>query len=218
MSVNTTVVVAKGRIMDSLQDLWTEVGFSWPIHEGSRQLWFPAKDDQPGLIVARARDVPALVARGVADFGVVGLDVLEEYPDAGLVRVLDLQLARCRLVLAAQEPHWPEGPVRVATKYPEITRQFFHHRGHPVETVGLSGSVELAPVIGLAPYIVDVVDTGKTLQQHGLYVVETILRSSAQLVANPGLWRIRPSNQNFTHQLRQGIEGRTRKRSSRASV
>lgn len=213
MSVNATVVVAKGRIMDALQGLWAEIGYSWPISKDSRQLWFRANDDQPGLIVARARDVPTLVARGIADFGVVGLDVLEEYPDPGLVRVLDLQVARCRLVLASRAPRWPEGPVRVATKYPEITRRFFHHHGHPVETVGLAGSVELAPVIGLAPYIVDVVDTGETLKQHGLFVVETVLQSSAQLVANPGLWRIRGFNQNFTQRLRQAIERRAGKRS-----
>ncbi len=201
MSVDTTVAVAKGRIMDVFQDLWNQAGFPWPIHGKSRQLWFPPNQDRPGLIVARARDVSILVARGIADFGVVGMDVLEEYPDPGVMRVMNLKRAECRLVLAGQSAKWPEGPLRVATKYPHITRQFFQKRGHPVETVGLSGSVELAPVIGLAPYIVDVVDTGQTLQQHGLTVVETILWSTAQLVANPGSWRIRESTREFHQKL-----------------
>ncbi len=206
MSVKSTVAVAKGRIMDEVRELWQQAEFTWPIRGGSRQLWFPATDDQPGIIVARARDVCTLVARGIADFGVVGLDVLEEYPDPGVMRVMDLELGRCRLVLASKDARWPEGPVRVATKYPAITRQFFQHRGHPIETLGLSGSVELAPVIGLAPYIVDVVDTGQTLKQHGLRVVDTILWSSARLVANPGTWRIRPSSREFYQRLKTVID------------
>lgn len=206
MSVDITVAVAKGRIMGMFQDLWIQAGFPWPIYGQSRQLWFPPSPERPGLIVARARDVSTFVARGIADYGVVGLDVLEEYPDPGVMRVMDLQQARCRLVLAGQTARWPEGPVKVATKYPHITREFFQQRGHPVETVGLSGSVELAPVIGLAPYIVDVVDTGQTLRQHGLMVVETILWSTAQLVANPGSWRIRESAREFYQRVQTLID------------
>jgi len=190
---HVTVAVAKGRILDGTRRLWTEAGLVWPIRDKSRQLWARPTDQTPGVIIARSRDISTLVARGIADLGVVGLDVLREYPDPGVIQVADLAFARCRVVLAGKQPVWPEGPTRIATKYRRIAEQFFREQAHPIEIVSLSGSLELAPLIGLAPYIVDIVDTGRTLKEHGLVEVTTLFESTARLIANPALWRTKPA-------------------------
>lgn len=188
-----TVAVAKGRILESARTLWERAGFSWPVTESGRQLWFPPQPEQPGLLIARAKDISTLVSQGIADLGIVGMDVLREYPDASVLEVADLHMAQCRVVLAGKNAEWPQGPCRVATKYRRIAEQFFQDRQHPIEIVPLSGSLELAPIIGLAPYIVDIVDTGNTLREHGLTEITTILSSSALLIANASHWRTKPA-------------------------
>lgn len=185
---DVVVAVSKGRIWDDMEALWTEAGWQWPIVRG-RQLTFPPSGQSPGLLMVRGSDVPTLVRLGAAQFGIVGRDVLAEHPDHGVLDVLDLGIGQCRLVLAGQSAQWPAGPARVATKYPHSTRSFFHQIHHPVEIVPLSGSVELAPVIGLASYIVDLVATGQTLRAHGLMEIQEIFTSTARLVVNPGFWR-----------------------------
>lgn len=205
MSWNLTLAVAKGRILQGTENLLRDAGFDWPNLKSSRHLWFPASDRRPGLIVARAKDIPTLVSRGIADLGVVGLDILREYPDAEVLEVSDLKFASCRVVLASQEADWPKGPSRIATKYQRIARQYFAEHRHPIEIVSLSGSLELAPLIGLAPYIVDIVDTGQTLREHGLVEVTTILQSSARLIANSAHWRTNPGVLTFRNTLAQHI-------------
>ncbi len=185
--------------MKGSQSLWKQTGLPWPVDEDSRQLWFRPQDDHPGVLIARARDIPTLVGMGIADLGIVGLDVLEEYSNTHVLQVADLDFAHCRVVLAGQNEHWPVGPTRIATKYQRITQNYFSVHRHPVEIVHLSGSLELAPVIGLAPYIVDIVDTGNTLRQHHLIEIVTILKSSARLIANQSHWRTKPG----LEQLRQ---------------
>jgi ATP phosphoribosyltransferase len=137
--------------------------------------------------------VPTYVEYGIAELGVCGGDVLLE-SGADVHAPLDLRLGRCRLVLAARAGEAGAGDgratVRVATKYPRITTRWFHERGLPVEVVGLSGSVELAPVLGLAERIVDVVETGRTLVENGLVVLETLERCSARLVVNRAAWQL----------------------------
>lgn len=188
MSYSVTIAVCKGRVLDDTAPLWQACGWSWP--SADRQLWFPPTEDRPGLIIARGSDIPFLVEQGIAAFGIVGRDVLFETAHNEVLDVLDLRYAACRMVLAAQERRWPDGPVRVATKYPRVTREYFADRAHPAEVVSLSGSLELAPHIGLAPYIVDLVQTGRTLRQHHLLEVETLFSSTARLIANPGVWRL----------------------------
>lgn len=189
MPYNLTVAVTKGRVMEAVSDLWRSTPWSWP-EDGGRKLWFPPAVDRPGLIIARGQDIPSLVQRGIAAFGIVGRDILEEHPIDEVLEVLDLGIARCRMSLAALNADWPDGPARVATKYPNIARRFFRAQDHPVEVVTLSGSLELAPHIGLAPYIVDVVQTGQTLKEHRLQEIATIFHSSARLIANPAAWRL----------------------------
>ncbi|HBQ94851.1 MAG TPA: ATP phosphoribosyltransferase [Sulfobacillus sp.] len=189
---NVTIAIAKGRILEGAQNLWHKSGLPWPVDNDSRQLWFAPQKERPGMLIARARDIPTLVGMGIADLGIVGLDILEEYPNTHVLQVADLSFAHCRVVLAGQKNQWPEGPTRIATKYQRIAQTYFSVHRHPVEMVPLSGSLELAPVIGLAPYIVDIVDTGNTLRQHHLTEIATILESSARLIANASHWRTKP--------------------------
>lgn len=196
-----TIAIAKGRILDGARQLFEDAGVDWAIAPDSRQLWAPPADRTPGLIIARAKDISTFVAQGIADLGIVGLDILREYPDPGILEVADLAFAQCRVVLAGRRHEWPDGPCRVATKYQHITRSFFQSRSHPIEIVAMSGSLELAPVVGLAPYIVDIVDTGGTLREHGLTEITTILSSSARLIANPSHWRTKPAVPEFKQRL-----------------
>ncbi len=201
-----TIALAKGRILVDVEALWRQSGWPWP--NGERQLWFPPSEERPGVVVARGPDIPKLVERGIASFGIVGRDVLEEQADADILEVLDLDIAPCRMVLASLDAQWPEGPARVASKYPEVTRRYFRRNAHPVEVVGLSGSLELAPHIGLAPYIVDIVQTGRTLRQHGLQEVATVFHSTARLIANPAAWRRGGESEHLYDKLRTVVEER----------
>lgn len=204
---SVTIALAKGRILGDVEALWMRSGWPWP--NGDRQLWFPPCEERPGVVIARGPDIPKLVERGIASFGIVGRDVLEEQEDAGVLEILDLAIAPCRMVLASLDAQWPEGPARVASKYPEVTRRYFRQNAHPVEVVGLSGSLELAPHIGLAPYIVDIVQTGRTLRQHRLKEVATIFHSTARLIANPAAWRRGGESERVYDKLRAVVEGCT---------
>ncbi len=154
-----------------------------------------AIEDESGayrLVFVKPSDVPVYVEHGIADGGIVGRDVLLE-AGADLLQPLDLRLGYCRLVVAtrAGESQSATGALRVATKYPQIAAQHFGARGIPVEIIQLSGSVELAPVLGLADCIVDLVETGRTLTENGLEVVEVITDSTARLVINRASYQLK---------------------------
>src|SRR5205823_2989811 len=155
-----------------------------------------AVEDESGryrFIFAKPADVPVYVEHGIADCGVVGRDVLlETQPD--LLLPLDLGIARCRIVVAATGAEaltTVQGMIRVATKYPQIANAHFGARGIPVEIIQLSGSVELAPALGLADMIVDLVETGRTLRENGLMVVEEIAESTGRLVVNRASYQLK---------------------------
>lgn len=205
-----TIAISKGRVAETVQTLWENAGWQYPRMTGSRRLLFPPRDESPGVVVVRGSDVPTLVEAGAVEFGIVGRDILAEQPDHGILEVLDLGVSRCRLVLAGRENRWPEGPVRVATKYPRSTREFFREFQHPVEILPLSGSVELAPSIGLAPYIVDLVATGATLRAHDLVEIRTIYHSTARLVVNAGIWRTQSASRALVARLATSRESTDR--------
>ncbi|MCL5065111.1 MAG: ATP phosphoribosyltransferase [Firmicutes bacterium] len=186
------VAIAKGRILEQLVPRWTKAHLPWPIEPESRQLWFSGDDAGPGAMIVRGPDVPTLVARGAADLGIVGTDLLVERGIQGVLEVGDLDLAECRVVLAGTSGKRPDGPFRVASKYQKITRDYLDRNHFQADIVRLSGSLELAPLIGLAAYIVDIVETGETLRQHRLIEIETIMPSHACLIANPAHWRAKP--------------------------
>ena len=181
-----TLALAKGRIFEETLPLLSAAGIL-PAEdpEASRKLILATQRADLRLVLVRAADVPTYVQYGAADLGVAGLDLLAEHGGQGLYQPLDLGIARCRMVVAE-----PEGrPVdesaqvhlRYATKFPEITRRHLQARGTVAEIIKLYGSIEIAPLVGLADRIVDLVSSGETLRQHHLREVETIFPVSARL-------------------------------------
>ena len=158
------------------------------IRKNERRLLFP----ELGIVTMRPSDVPTYVEHGAADLGITGKDVICEQSDRDVYELLDLGYGRCRMVLAAAsgsdalgESLRRLGRMRVATKYPRTTREYFARTGRHVEVVEVKGSVEIAPRCGLADGIVDLTATGRTLAENGLQVVEEIATSTARLIANP---------------------------------
>lgn len=196
-----TIAIAKGRILDGARPLLTKAGLA-PLgdSEKSRKLILPTARDRVRLVVVRAFDVPAYVRFGAADLGITGKDVLLEQRGAGLYELLDLGVARCRMMVArvesaesAESAGFTVGsrPLRVATKYVNTARDFFAARGEQTEIIRLYGSMELAPLAGLAECIVDLVNTGRTLRANGLTATDAIADISARLVANKAAARLK---------------------------
>src|ERR1051325_10139909 len=189
-----TIAIAKGRMQDSALSLLARAGIrAGEEAVNSRRLALTDETGQYRFIFVKPADVPVYVEHGIADCGVVGRDVLLE-SEADLLLPLDLGIARCRLVVAAADPEAMrkvQGIIRVATKYAQIARTHFGSRGIPVEIIQLSGSVELAPALGLADMIVDLVQTGNTLRENGLTVVEEIAESTGRLVVNRASYQLK---------------------------
>ena len=181
------VALAKGRLYEPSLERFRRAGAELQGDQG-RRLLLPSSDPGIEFLVVKPADVPVYVEAGAADLGVTGTDVLRE-SGADVLEPLELGYGRCRLVVAAPAdqpyPTVPGGVTpRVATKYPRLTRQHFGARGRPVDIVHVGGSVEVAPLLNLSHWIVDLVDTGNTLRANGLAERETILEVQAVLVAN----------------------------------
>lgn len=173
-------VLAKGRLLEPTRALWARAGLGM-AHFAGRSLYSVSRGGR--LLLSRGRDVPLYVRSGAAELGVVGRDVLLESGE-GLVELLDLGFGRCRLVLAGPAGlDMPQPGVRVASRYPDATRRYFADRGLPVRVIPLAGAVEASVEAGLADLIVDVTETGRTLEAHGLAVLDVVAESSARLVA-----------------------------------
>lgn len=184
-----------GRIFDETVELLTRSGFALPEDvRDARKLHVSNGRDHSSVLV-KDRDVPTYVEHGVVDAGIVGNDVLAETnPD--VYQPLDLRIGRCQMVVARPQNHRAGGYrdlplVRVATKYPEVASRYFLDHGIPVEVILLSGSVELAPVLGLADCIVDLVQTGKTMAANGLEIDEVLFESTARLIVNRASFRLK---------------------------
>ena len=191
-----TIALSKGRIFQETTPLLAAAG----IHaledpEASRKLILPTNRDDVRLIIVRASDVPTYVQFGGADFGVAGLDVLMEKGSDGLYVPFDLDIAKCRMSVAVREGFDYAGAVKqgsrlkVATKYVNCAREHFANKGVHVDTIQLYGSMELAPLVGMADAIVDLVSTGNTLRANGLVEVEPIADISARLVVNQASYK-----------------------------
>ncbi|MEY3518902.1 MAG: phosphoribosyltransferase [Pseudomonadota bacterium] len=196
--MSITLALSKGRIFDETLPLLRAAGIEvLEDPEKSRKLILPTNQDSLRVVLVRASDVPTYVEYGGADMGVAGLDTLIEHGSAGLYQPLDLQIARCRMSVAV-----PEGfdylaavkqgaRLRVATKYVAIARDFFASKGVHVDLVKLYGSMELAPLTGMADAIVDLVSTGSTLKANHLIEVERIMDISSRLVVNHAAMKLK---------------------------
>ena len=193
-----TFALSKGRIFDETLPLLRAVGIV-PSEdpETSRKLIVGTNRPDVSVVIVRASDVPTYVAHGAADLGVAGKDVLMEQGGEGLYQPLDLEIARCRMVVATRRGFDWAGTVqrgariRVATKYVRTAREHFAAKGVHVDLIKLYGSMELAPLSGLADAIVDLVSSGRTLAANDLAIVEDIAPVSARLVVNPAALKLK---------------------------
>lgn len=189
-----TIAIAKGRMQEGALTLLGRAGIRVSADEiNSRRLAITDETGAYRFLFVKPADVPVYVEHGIADCGMVGRDVLME-SEADVLLPLDLGIARCRIVVAATDPEVMTravGMLRVATKYSQIAATYFGSRGMPVEIIKLSGSVELAPALGLADLIVDLVETGRTLRENGLTVVDEIAESTGRLVVNRASYQLK---------------------------
>ena len=167
--------------------------------ETSRKLILDTNRDDVKLVIIRATDVPTYVQYGAADIGVAGKDVLIEHGGEGLYEPVDLNIARCKMMVAGIKGQaLPQGRLRIATKYVNSARAYYARQGKQVEIIKLYGSMELAPLVGLADFIVDLVDTGNTLKANGLEPLEHMMDISSRLIVNKASMKMK-------HQAIQGL-------------
>ena len=193
-----SIALSKGRLLDESLPLLARAGVAPVEHPGaSRKLIIATTRPGISIVILRAADVPTYVQYGAADVGIAGRDVLLEHGLDGLYQPLDLGIGRCKLVVATRRDYdWARsvqrgGRIRVATKYVRTAREHFAAKGMHVDLIRLYGSMELAPLAGLADAIVDLVSTGQTLQANDLVAVEEIMPISARLIVNPGALKLK---------------------------
>lgn len=212
MPNSLTLALSKGRIFKETLPLLKAAGIE-PIDdpETSRKLILDTNQPDVRLIIVRASDVPTYVEYGGADIGVAGKDVLLEHPEAELYEPVDLNIACCKLMTAGRvNEKQKSGRLKVATKFVESTRRFYAQQGQQVDIIKLYGSMELAPLVGMADRIVDVVDTGTTLRANGLEPMEHIADISSRLVVNKASMKMKHARiQRFIEQIRDAVREQT---------
>ena len=203
-----TIAMPKGRIFEEAYVLLQKAGFQLPDDlEDSRKLIVEVPNERIRFILAKPMDVPVYVEHGVADIGIAGKDVLLEQKRS-VHELLDLKISQCYIATAGL-PHTTMNDIapRVATKYPEIASNFYKEKGEQVEIIGLNGSIELAPMIGLADRIVDIVSTGRTLKENGLVEYERIVDVTSRLIANPVSYRLKSERiRDMVKRLKDSME------------
>ena len=180
------IALPKGRLGETVYDAFERAGFPCPaIRENSRKLFFENPEADVRYFWVKPSDVAIYVERGAADVGVAGKDILLEY-EPNVYELLDLGVGKCRMAVAAPK-NWRDNgqyTLRVATKFTRIAKRHYAAVGRDIDIIHLNGSIELAPILGLSDVIVDIVETGTTLRENNLEVVETIVPISARLIAN----------------------------------
>ena len=206
-----TIALSKGRIFKETLPLLAHAGIE-PVDdpETSRKLILDTTRPDVKLVIIRAADVPTYVQYGAAEVGVAGKDVLMEHSGEGLYEPVDLDIAKCRMMVAGPPDAVVAGRrMRIATKYVNSTRRYFAQQGKQVEIIKLYGSMELAPLVGLADFIVDLVDTGNTLKANGLAALEHIADISSRLVVNKAAMKMKHARiKEFVHLMEQAVSGR----------
>ena len=186
MKTMLNIALPKGRLGEKVYAMFAQAGFECPgIHEPGRKLTFENPDAGVRYFWVKPSDVAIYVERGAADIGVAGKDILLEYrPD--VYELLDLGIGKCRMAVAAPDAFRddPRRTLRVATKFSNIAARHYRAKGRDIDIIHLNGSIEIAPILGLSDVIVDIVETGTTLKENDLEVIETIVPISARLISN----------------------------------
>ena len=205
------VALPKGRLGEKVYDLFEKAGYPCPsIKEPNRKLVFENEEVGVRYFWVKPSDVAIYVERGAADIGVAGKDILLEYtPD--VYELLDLQMGKCHMAVAAKAGFQDDRnrALTVATKFSNIAKQYYFEQGRDVDIVHLNGSIELAPILGLSDVIVDIVETGATLKENKLEVVEKFVAISARLIANKSSFQF---NKAKIEEIRSGLEKQTEKK------
>ncbi len=198
-----TIALSKGRILEQTLPLLKKAGLEIADEElNSRKLILDTNLDDVKVIVIRATDVPVFVQHGAADIGIAGKDVLLEHGANGLFELLDLGIAKCKLMVAASDKNkLNQNTLKIATKYVNSAKRYFETKGQQIEIIKLYGAMELAPKVGLAHCIVDLVDTGNTLKANGLVPLEHIEDISSRLVVNSASFKTKNA------QIKTWVEG-----------
>ncbi len=197
------VALPKGRLGEKIYDAFERAGFACPsIKEGGRKLIFENAEKGVRYFWVKPSDVSIYVERGAADIGVCGKDILAEYAPS-VYELLDLKAGVCRMAVAAKKGFYDDGrhTLKVATKFVNVAKAFYAGKCRDIDIIHLNGSIELAPILGMADVIVDIVETGTTLKENDLEVVETVFPISARLIAN------RASFQFKTQEIERLVEG-----------
>lgn len=187
------IALPKGRLGEKVYAMFEAAGYDCPsIRENNRKLIFENPEKGVRYFWVKPSDVSIYVERGAADVGVAGKDILLEYaPD--VYELLDLDLGKCRMAVAAKKDFYDSGErtLRVATKFPNIARTYYAAKCRDIDIIKLNGSIELAPILGLSDVIVDIVETGTTLRENDLEVVEAVVPISARLIVNKSAFRFK---------------------------
>tara|TARA_B100000029_G_C17370087_1_gene885819 strand:+ start:40 stop:666 length:627 start_codon:yes stop_codon:yes gene_type:complete len=204
-----TIALNRGRILDECLPLLASAGIE-PVEDpgSSRKLVFPSREGNHQIVVVRGSDVPTYVEYGAADLGITGKDTLLEYGgESAFYEILDLQIARCKLMTAVPKGRDLEpGMIRVASKFARVSRRYFESQGYQVSIIKLAGAMELAPLLNLSDCIVDIVDTGRTLEANGLVAKDTIAEVSSRLIVNRASMKTRFEEvQSVVSSLREQI-------------
>lgn len=205
------IALPKGRLGEKVYAMFEAAGYECPsIKENNRKLIFENPEKQVRYFWVKPSDVSIYVERGAADIGVAGKDILLEYkPD--IYELLDLDLGKCRMAVAAPKSFCDNGErtLRVATKFPHIASQFYASKGRSIDIIKLNGSIEIAPILGLSDVIVDIVETGTTLKENDLEVIDTVVPISARLIANRASFKFKTAEiENVVSSIREQVENK----------
>ncbi len=203
------IALPKGRLGEKVYAMFEAAGYECPsIKENNRKLIFENPEKGVRYFWVKPSDVSIYVERGAADIGVAGKDILLEYkPD--VYELLDLNIGKCRMAVAAPKGFRDSGDrtLRVATKFPHIAGNFYDGRGRSIDIIKLNGSIELAPILGLSDVIVDIVETGTTLRENDLEVIDTVVPISARLIANKSSFKFKNGGiESICRSMREQVE------------
>lgn len=195
MKTMLNIALPKGRLGEKVYNMFEKAGFECPsIHENNRKLIFENAEKNVRYFWVKPSDVAIYVEHGAADIGVAGKDILLEYePD--VYELMDLDIGKCRMAVAAKKDFYDdvEKTLKVATKFTNITKNYYGKLGRDIDIIHLNGSIEIAPILGLSDVIVDIVETGTTLKENNLEVIESIVDISARLISNKSSFKFKNS-------------------------